>query len=126
MNKVLSKDSQGYGRSSKSELEVAAMHITRNVLAVIALSALAGSSIGQESQQPAPAPAKPAAESPAPAKPPASAPAGADTQQKPTAPPEGADAQAKPQQKMPIVKDDEFIPTQELQGDEEVTFPVDI
>jgi hypothetical protein len=90
------------------------MHITRNVLALVALSALAGSSIGQESQQPAPAePTKPPAASPAPAKPPAPAPA-------------GADAQSKPAQKMPVVKDDEFIPTQELQADEEVTFPVDI
>jgi hypothetical protein len=89
------------------------MNVTRNVLALIALSALASSSIGQENQQPAPTePTKPAAQSPPAANPPpAPAPGG---------------AQSTPPQRMPVVKDDEFIPTQELQADEEVTFPVDI
>jgi hypothetical protein len=72
---------------------------------LIMLGTLATASVGQESpQQPAPAAPgsapPPAAPAPA-AKPPAEAPKGA-------------------------VKDDEFIPTQEVQADEEVTFPVDI
>jgi hypothetical protein len=73
---------------------------------LIMLGTLATASVGQESPQQQPAPA-----APAPAPPPA-APAPA----------------AKPPAEAPkgTVKDDEFIPTQEVQADEEVTFPVDI
>jgi hypothetical protein len=73
-----------------------AMNAIRTALAVAVLATLAGSSLGQESQAP---PATPEAEAATPT---------------PTPPPRAP------------VSDDEFIPTQELQADEEVTFPVDI
>jgi hypothetical protein len=79
---------------------------------VIWFGILATASVGQES----PRPATPA---PAPATPPATTPPAA------TPPAPGAEAPpVKPANGN--ARDDEFIPTQELQADEEATFPVDI
>jgi hypothetical protein len=90
------------------------MKVIRTSVALIVLGVLATATVGQESQQqesqqqaPAPAPAPPAATPPA-----ATPPASGGTQ--PAAPPRGG------------MRGDEFVPTQELQADEEATFPVDI
>jgi hypothetical protein len=80
------------------------MKLIRTAGMLIWLGALATASVGQEN---APAPA--AGQAPAPP---------------PGAPAAGGDAPAKPAP--PAGRDDEFVPTQELQADEEVTFPVDI
>ena len=83
------------------------------VMVAVALGTFAAASVGQESAPPAQSP--PAAQPPAdtPAAPTAGG--SASTPQPPTpAPPRG------------VIRGDEFIPTQELQADEEVTFPVDI
>ena len=81
------------------------MRMLRVSAMLIVLGTLATASVGQETPQ-QPAPAAPAST------PPAQAPA-------PAAKPPAEAAQG-------TVKDDEFIPTQEVQADEEVTFPVDI
>ena len=62
------------------------------------LAGLAASSLGQESAPPAPP--QPAATPPASPAPPAA--------------------------QRPVADDDEFVPTEELSADEQVTFPVDI
>jgi hypothetical protein len=87
------------------------MKVIRASAVMIMLGMLASASVGQESPQPAappPAPATPPTNTPPPATPPA---AGAETP--PAAPRSTA-------------SDEAFIPTQELQADEEATFPVDI
>jgi hypothetical protein len=91
------------------------MRLIRTFAALIALCVLATATVGQE--QPVPAPASTPAPSPAPAttpadKPPADAPPASSAT--PPAAPKG------------VVRGDEFIPTQEIQADEEATFPVDI
>ena len=88
------------------------MRVIRTSAVLVVLGMLATASVGQESKPagaPAPAPAAPSAD-----KPPAATPPAASTTAPPAKPPAGA------------VNGDEFIPTQELQADEEVTFPVDI
>jgi hypothetical protein len=86
------------------------MRVIRTSAALIVLAVLATATVGQERQQPAPAtPPAPSTETP----PPAEAPA-PSTETPPTAPPTG------------VMRDEQFIPTQELQADEEATFPVDI
>ena len=90
------------------------MKVIRTSAVLVVLGMLATASVGQESKPPgAPAPAP----APAPAAPSADktpAPPAASTTAPPAKPPAGAGS------------GDEFIPTQELQADEEVTFPVDI
>jgi hypothetical protein len=99
------------------------MNLTRMFAVVIALGVLSTASSGQETQ---PKPTAPPAAKPADA-PPQSAPSqatpaqSAPTQQGETPPPPSA---SKP--KTGVIKDDEFIPTQEIQPDEDVTFPVDL
>ena len=88
------------------------MRVIRTSAVLIVLGVLATASVGQESKPPAtpaPAPATPPAD-----KAPAGAPPAASTTAPPAKPPAGG------------TSGDEFIPTQELQADEEVTFPVDI
>jgi len=88
------------------------MKVIRTSAVLVVLGMLATASVGQESKPPgapAPAPAAPSAD-----KTPAPAPPAASTTAPPAKPPAGAGS------------GDEFIPTQELQADEEVTFPVDI
>lgn len=87
-----------------------------SMLTAAALALLANAAVGQES----PAPAQPpATTSPAPAPSRATPPAAQRTTPPPapsaSAPPPGGE-----------VRGDEFIPSQELQADEEATFPVDI
>ena len=90
------------------------MNITRICAVAIALGVLSTASSGQETQKPAaPQAAKPADASPKPAQPQP----GAET----PPPPPSASAP-----KTGVIKDGEFIPTQEIQPDEDVTFPVDI
>jgi hypothetical protein len=81
------------------------MRVIRTCAALIVLSVLATATVGQESPQPAPEPAAPLPDKPAPA---------ASSDPQPAAPPRGG------------ASDEAFIPTQELQADEEATFPVDI
>jgi hypothetical protein len=82
--------------------------LIRTSAVLIALAVLATASVGQENP--------PTAPPPAPATPPADKP--------PAAAPPAAGAQAPPA--TGVMRGDEFIPTQELQADEEATFPVDI
>jgi len=96
------------------------MNFSRVFAVVITLGVLSTASSGQETQQ------QPAAQQPAK---PAEAPAQPAPQQStptpqgetPTPPPPSA-----AKQKTGVIKDDEFIPTQEINPDEDVTFPVDI
>ena len=95
------------------------MNLTRVLAVVITLGVLSTASSGQETQQPAaPQPAKPA-EAPAQSAP--QQPAATQQGETPTPPPPSA-----AKQKTGVIKDDEFIPTQEINPDEDVTFPVDI
>ena len=90
-------------------------------LSLSVLGLLSAASLGQET---APAPAAPAAQqSPAPA---ASPPAPATTQSTPGKPPSVTGAPGAPVTPRTPSKDDDFIPSEELGADEEVTFPVDI
>jgi hypothetical protein len=90
------------------------MKVIRTSAVLVVLGMLATASVGQESKPPgAPAPA-PAPAAPSADKTPTPAPPAASTTAPPAKPPAGAG------------NGDEFIPTQELQADEEVTFPVDI
>ncbi|HUO67601.1 MAG TPA: hypothetical protein VMV37_08705 [Gammaproteobacteria bacterium] len=90
------------------------MNVTRIFAVVITLGVLSTASSGQEPQQ---QPVTPAAK-------PADAPPNATPQQpsRETPPPPPSAST----QKTGIMKDGEFIPTQEIQPDEDVTFPVDI
>jgi hypothetical protein len=90
------------------------MNLTRIFALAITLGVLATASSGQETQKPA----APEAAKPADA-PPAAAPQ-AQGRETPPAPPSASAP------KTGIIKDDEFIPTQEINPDEDVTFPVDI
>jgi hypothetical protein len=86
----------------------------RYVALLTLLGTLSAASMGQESPPPQPAqseqrPAAPPAQAPGGGAPPATSPPAAPSQ---------------PQQR--AVKDEEFIPTEELSADEEVTFPIDI
>jgi hypothetical protein len=85
--------------------------VIRTSAVLIALALLATASVGQENPPP-----PPAAPPPAPATPPADKP--------PAAAPPAAGAEVPPA--TGVMRGDEFIPTQELQADEEATFPVDI
>jgi hypothetical protein len=85
------------------------MRMIRTFAVLIALGMLATASVGQESPRPAAPP-------PAPTTPPSDKP--------PAAPPPAPSAEAPPA--TGVMRGDEFIPTQELQADEEATFPVDI
>jgi hypothetical protein len=82
--------------------------MTLIAIALIALALLANTPAAQESTPPAPPPAQTT-----PATPPAQRPA-------PTPAPSAAAPETG------VVSGDEFIPSQELQADEEATFPVDI
>ena len=95
------------------------MNLTRIFAVAITLGVLSTASSGQETKQ---QPAVPEAAKPTPSQP-AAAPPGGATQQSPETPPAPPSA-SKP--KTGIIKDDEFIPTQEINPDEDVTFPVDI
>jgi len=95
-------------------------------LVLWALGSLSTVSLGQE---PAPAQSAPPASQPTPA-PPASQPAPTQPQSTPQPtpgkpPPVTPPAGAAVTPRTPS-KDDEFIPTEELGADEEVTFPVDL
>jgi len=95
------------------------MNIARIFAVVITLGVLSTASSGQETQQPpATQPAKPAG---APAQSAPQQPAPAQQGDAPPPPPPSAS-----KAKTGVIKDDEFIPTQEINPDEEVTFPVDI
>jgi hypothetical protein len=76
------------------------MRWIRTAALVAALGLLSASSVGQE-RAPAPTPS-------------------------PTTTPPPATAGQAPAAPRPPVKDDEFIPTEEISADEQVTFPVDI
>jgi hypothetical protein len=76
--------------------------------AFVALAAV-GALLAQENPGPRPEPQSPPAASPPPA-----------------APPAPAGEAAPPAAPGPNVEDDVFIPTQELNADDQVTFPVDI
>jgi hypothetical protein len=96
------------------------MRTFRTAAMSIALALLATATVGQESQPPpTPPPATPPAGQP-PGQPPAQ-PGGQPTGATPPAPSTEAPAPVRG-----VVQDDQFIPTQELQADEEATFPVDI
>jgi hypothetical protein len=89
------------------------MKTIRMALLAAGLGTLAAASVGQESAPPAQSP-------------PASQPA-APSADKPAEPASNGSAQQQPAaQPRGVVREDEFIPTQEVQADEEVTFPVDI
>jgi hypothetical protein len=106
------------------------MNPTRIFALVITLGVLSTASVGQESQPPpapkaaTPAAGAPPAATPATTKAPqpgaagAQAPAGSQPSAKTDAPPPAAAPGA--------IKDNEFIPTEELQPEDDVTFPVDI
>jgi hypothetical protein len=84
------------------------MNVTRIFAVVITLGVLSTASSGQETQKPTtPEGAKP-------------------TPAQPAAPPAAAPPPSSSAPKTGVVKDGEFIPTQEIQPDEDVTFPVDI
>ena len=89
-----------------------AMNVARIFAVVITLGVLSTGSSGQETQQPAAPPA---------AKPADTAPKAPEQTRETPPPPPSASVQ-----KTGIMKDGEFIPTQEIQPDEDVTFPVDI
>jgi hypothetical protein len=94
------------------------MRTIRTAAMSIALALLASATVGQESQQPP---------TPPPAAPPAGQAPGQPNGQ--PAQPAGATPPAPAADTSPVrgvVQDDQFIPTQELQADEEATFPVDI
>ncbi|HUL81401.1 MAG TPA: hypothetical protein VL131_04635 [Gammaproteobacteria bacterium] len=102
------------------------MNVTRIFAIVITLGVLSTASSGQESQQPAAPPATPPAAPPATspaAKPADAAPKAAVPEQSHETPPPPPSASAP---KTGVIRDGEFIPTQEIQPDEDVTFPVDI
>jgi hypothetical protein len=91
--------SKGVVFLGRMPFEVIVMKRFRAFIAVLALScgALAGVSLGQETQ-----PAMPV-------------------------PPPAGDAAGTPAAQAPVAsKDDDFIPSEEISADEEVTFPVDI
>jgi len=90
------------------------MNVTRIFAVAIALGMLSTASSGQETQ---PKPTTPAA------KPADTAPKPAQPQPSSEAPPAPPSASAP---KTGVIKDGEFIPTQEIQPDEAVVFPVDI
>lgn len=82
------------------------MKTIRNLLAVLGLSALALVANGQEAEDEAASPPPPAE-------------AAADNTVENTTDATADDA-------TPAASDDEFVPTVEVQADEEITFPVDI
>jgi hypothetical protein len=82
------------------------MNTIRTAALVAALATVSASSLGQEAGAQAPAAEPPAAAQPPPAAEPTPSPP--------------------PAEERGVVKDGEFIPTQELNADEAVTFPVDI
>lgn len=98
------------------------MNAARIFAVALALAVLSTASSGQESQPQQPAAPPPAAKPAEAPKPGDAAKPGTQDQgrETPPAPPSAS----KP--KTGIVKDDEFIPTQEINPDEDVTFPVDI
>jgi hypothetical protein len=94
------------------------MKTIRNLALSLAIGMLALSASGQDAPAPEqrPEPDGPAAGAPPAATPPAQAPpSGA-----------GAPVPSAPQAPRRMSRDDEFIPSEELSADEEVTFPVDI
>jgi len=103
------------------------MNLERIFAVVILLGVLSTGSSAQETQQPATPPAakpgdappKPADATPKPADATKPAPQGA-ARETPPAPPSASAP------KKGVVNDGEFIPTQEINPDEDVTFPVDI
>jgi hypothetical protein len=119
----------------------ATMNIARIFAVAITLGMLSTASSQETQKQDAPQAAKPAADAPANAP---QAPSGAgNTAQAPPATPSsvsqpatGAQAPASTASPPPppsaavgktgVIKDNEFIPTEEIQPDEAVTFPVDI
>jgi hypothetical protein len=90
------------------------MNVTRIFAIVITLGVLSTASSGQESQQPAAPPAAKPADAP---------PKAAVPEQSRETPPPPPSASAP---KTGVMRDGEFIPTQEIQPDEDVTFPIDI
>lgn len=90
------------------------MNVTRIFAIVITLGVLSTASSGQESQQPAAPPAAKPADAP---------PKAAPQEQSRETPPPPPSASAP---KTGVIRDGEFIPTQEIQPDEDVTFPIDI
>jgi len=96
------------------------MNLARIFAVVILLGVLSTGSSAQEPQQPAAPPAaKPGDAPPKPADATKPAPQGA-ARETPPAPPSASAP------KKGVVNDGEFIPTQEINPDEDVTFPVDI
>jgi len=90
------------------------MNVTRIFSVLITLGVLSTASSGQETQPPAAPPAAKPADAPP-------QPTSQEPSRETTPPPPSASAP-----KTGIMKDGEFIPTQEIQPDEDVTFPVDI
>jgi hypothetical protein len=101
------------------------MNAIRTAALVAALVTMSASSFGQEKKDAAPATAPPATEAPPVATPPATtAPPAASPS--PAAPPAEASKPPPPTEQRGVMKDDEFIPTQDIPPDEGVTFPVGI
>jgi hypothetical protein len=94
----------------------------RTAVSLSVLGLLSSVSLGQETP---PAQSAPPAAQPS-AAPAGSQPAPAQTQPTPGKPPSVAPAAGAPITPRTPSKDDDFIPTEELGADEEVTFPVDI
>ena len=93
-----------------------------SVVSCCVLGLFSAASLGQET---APAQTAPPASQPSPAPAP-SQPAPAQSQSAPGKPPSVTGPVGAPVTPRAPSKDDEFIPTEELNTDEEVTFPVDI
>jgi hypothetical protein len=115
----------------------ATMNLARIFAVVVTLGVLSTASSQEAPKQDSTQPAQPAAGPPASG---SQAQSGGKTAQTPNAPPAGAAQPAagtqEPEKPPPppsaavgktgVVKDNEFIPTEEIQPDEAVTFPVDI
>ncbi|HEY3517705.1 MAG TPA: hypothetical protein VGL98_11725 [Gammaproteobacteria bacterium] len=100
------------------------MRWLRLATSAIALAAWLAGAVAQQGAPPAgtPPPSTPPAGTPPPRTPPASTP-----QPQPSAPQPAASSEEKEaEQQAGADADDEFIPTEELQPDAAVTFPVDI
>ena len=104
------------------------MNIARIFAVAITLGVLSTASSQETQKADSPPAAKPAGDAPAPG---SQAPSGAgNAAQAPAGPASSAQSPPPPPSaatgKTGIIKDNEFIPTEEIQPDEAVTFPVDI
>jgi hypothetical protein len=96
------------------------MNTIRTAALVAALLAVSASTLGQEKKD------APPAATPPQAAPPAAQPAPAASPPAAAAPEAPASKPPPPTEQRGVLKDDEFIPTQDIPPDEGVTFPVGI